>query len=373
MKKRLIAMFAATAVATGTLCLAGCAKDSEPAASETYTGVVCSQTYSSESEAAAAFVAAEISGPEYQVTLNKYEKDVTLTESEVTALNISAEIGGTIQSVEKGKIYFSEVSEASAKAAAATGEADMYVTVYIIKYTPTGSTVSTYKYMIPLPANNEVLTASYFNSVMNPESYKNCTVTSTTSMTMSAAGQSQSESQTVTMQITETAVKMSMKIPVDSAGNTTDATAYLVDTASGVKCAVEAMGQCMVMDAEDMDLEVDSISELYASDISEAQYSLYVKTDYGFKMRTEALGGLIDSTFDAIFGSMGIKYNTDKATAEFKVVEGKMYKATVDLGISVSYEGQTITASSKTVVTYTNFGTTSVTVSDAAKAALGIS
>lgn len=372
MKKRLIAMFVATAVATGTLCLAGCSKDSEPAASETYTGVVCSQTYSSENDAAAAFVATELSGPDYQVELKRYEKSATLTESEVTALEISSKVGGTIESVEKGKIYFGEVSQASAQATAA-GEADLYVTVYLIKYTPTGSTTSTYTYMIPLPANNEVLTASYFNSVMNPDSYKNCTMTTTTTMTMSAAGQTQSETQTVTMQITETAVKMSMQIPTDNLGNKADATAYLIDSPTGVKCAVEAMGECMVMDAEDMDLDISSISEIYENDISDAQYSLFVKTDYGFKMRAEAISALVDSTFDAIFGMMGIEYTTDKATAEFKVVDGKLYKATADIAVTATYQGQTMKAASKVVVTYSNFGTTSVTISDTAKAELGIS
>ncbi|MCM1438870.1 MAG: hypothetical protein NC131_06625 [Roseburia sp.] len=371
MKKRLIALFAASALAAGTLLAAGCSKSSEPAASETYTGVVATQSYASTNDAAAAFVAAELSGEEYQVSFNKYEKDADLTASEVESLNIASEVNGTIKTVEKGKIYFDEVSQASA-VAAATGESTLYVTVYIIAYADASEPeVTKYTYMIPLPANNEVITASYYNSVMNPENFKNCTVTSTVSMSMTAQNESESETQTVTMQITETAVKMSMKMPSEN-GGTTDATVYLVDSQTGVKCAVEAQGQCMAMPAEYIGLDIDSISELYASQINEAQYSLFVKTDYGFKMRQEAISGVVDATFDAIFGGWGIEYTTDKAVAEYKVVDGKLYKATADLAITATYEDETIKAASKSTVTYTNYGTTTVTISDVAKAQLGI-
>lgn len=97
-------------------------------------------------------------------------------------------------------------------------------------------------------------------------------------------------------------------------------------------------------------------------------------------MRDEAVTALIDSTFDAIFSEMGlgnnVQWNTNKAVADYKVVDGKLYKATADLGITVAVtdgvQSEMMTLTSKTVITYTNYGTTTVTISNDAKDVLGI-
>lgn len=380
MKKRFLAIFAATAVAAGSLCFAGCSKDTEPAASETYKGVISAQTFASPEEAAANYIAAEISGDDYQVSYSSYSKDADLTESEIEELNVSSEINGTIESVEKGKIYFTEVSSASAVSAAAR-EINLYVTVYIIKYTPEGTTISTYKYIIPLPETDEVLSYSYYNSVMNPENFKNCTATMTTTTSIEALGKSRSSTSKQTMQITESAVKVSMSVPVDENGRTVNADVYIVDTLSGVKCAVEAEGQCVAMSVSDLGFKIGSISELYSSKLNEAQYSLFLKTDYGFKMREEALNGIVESVFDAIFSELdlpgvSLDWTLGTASADYKVVDGKLYKATTDMSVDLSAwsstESVSMYLSSKAELVYSNYGTTTVTISDRAKSVLGL-
>lgn len=236
-KRRLLALFAATAVLAGTMLAVGCGKDSEPSASEKYTGVVSTQSYTNTESAASACIATEVSGEDYQVTYERYEKEATLTESEVTALNISSEVNGTVESVEKGKIYFSEVSAANAIATAA-GEVDLYITVYIIKYTPQGTSVSEYKYVVPLPANNEVLTYSYYDSVMNPDNYKNCTMNAKISMSVKYGGQTESSSTSYTMQITETAAKLNSPFRPNSGPLKLRFTSQIPQTDSGAlwKC-----------------------------------------------------------------------------------------------------------------------------------------
>lgn len=396
MKKRLIAVFAATVVAASTLLAVGCKKSSsesdanepaasEPAASETYTGEVSAQAYDSQTAAASDCIAKEINGPDYQVEMTNYTKDADLTETEIQNLNVSAKVDGTIESVEKGKIYFREVPGGRAVETAYSQESQLYITVYIIKYTftPQGSTTSTtkYEYMIPLPETNEVLSYSYYNSVMNPDNFKNCTATlnSTTTISISATGYSQSNTTKQTLQITESVVKMSLTVPIDENGKTVNADVYLVDTPNGVKCAMEVMGQCEVVSAADLQLDISSISELYSENLNEAQYSLFVKTDSGFKMRSEAFNGIVDSVFDAVFSqyeSMGatIDWDLGNASADYKVVDGKLYKASTNMSITmdVTVDTQNVSMNvvSKAETVYSNYGTTSVTISNAAKQAL---
>lgn len=383
MKKKLIALFAAGALAACTL-FAGCSKDTDdgPAPSETFTGSVSVQTYASVDAAAADCVAKEISGDDYKVTMTEYVKETELTETEVTNLNIGGQVQGTVESVEKGKLYFNEVPSSGVTPAAAAPAVNMYITVYIIKYTPTGSTTSEYKYMVPLPANNEVLSYSYYNSVMSPENFKNCTLTYTTTTTATTMGFTQSDSDVQKMYITESAVKMELSVQTDLYTKKS-ATAYLIDGNGGLKCAVEMDGECVVVTGADLGLEINSISEIYTTGLNEAQYSLFIKTGKGFKMRDDAVEGIMQAAVDALrqqFAQTGMTFNLNNLYCDYTVVEGKLYSgvASIDMTMTMPASEEvpmsmTINATSKAVVTYTDYGTTTVTISDTAKEALGIS
>ena len=383
MKKKLIALFAATAVAACTLSAAGCkSTDNEPAPSETFTGAVSTQAYSSQSEAIAACVASELNG-ESGVTLEmtQYQKVGDLTETEIQALNITAEVNGTIESVEKGKAYFAEANAASAYAAA-DGDNGAYITVYVIKFTPAGSQTSQYKYFIPLPEAGESLPMSYLNSVMEADKYKNCTMTCTNTTTSKVMGMSVSMTIGYDMAITETQVKMNYTMSM--MGFSQSIAIYLAEVGNTVNCVAEMNGEFIEFDLDSIELEINSIADLYDSQITEIECLTHTKTDYGFKMKDEFLESMSKAVIDSglyATGEVVGSINYDTPSCEYRVVEGKLYKMNSHFGgnaqVRLEMEDGSTTVSnvsltSNTEVKYTNFGTTTVTIPSGAKTLLGI-
>lgn len=315
MKKKLIALFAATAVAACTVTAVGCNKNTanEPAPSETFKGAVSMQAYSSQSEAIAACVASELNGDSgVQLEMTSYQKVGDLTETEIVELNLSSEVNGTIESVEKGKAYFAEANAASAYAAA-DGDNGTYITVYLIKFTPAGAETSQYKYYIPLPESGESLPMSYLNSVMEADKYKNCTVTCTNTTSSTVMGVNVSMTIGYNIAITETQVRIDYTM---SMLNFTQSLAiYLAESGNTVNCVAEMDGEFFDFDLNSIELEINSISDLYDSQITEVECITHTKTNYGFTMKEEFIEPIsrlaIDSGLNATGEVVGnINYDT---------------------------------------------------------------
>lgn len=380
MKNKLLALFAATAVAACTLSIAGCKKDSdEPDPSETFAGTVSTQTYSTQSEAVAACVATELSGNGVTVEMTGYRKDGELTESEIEKLNISAEVNGGIRSVEKGKAYFTEANAASAYAAA-DADNGMYITVYVIKFTPEGATTTQYKYFIPLPEAGESLSMSYLTSVFEADKYRNCTVSCTNKTTSKVMGISVTVAIGYNIAITETQVKINYTMSM--LGMSQSFAVYLAEAEETVKCVAETEGQFYDFDLSEIDLEINSISDIYTSQITEVECLTHTKTEYGFKMNNEFLEPLAKAVIDSglyATGEVTGSINYDAPYCNYYVVEGKLYKMTSHFGgnAQIMTDGAAsatnVAITSDTEVKYTNFGTTTVSIPNGAKTLLGIS
>ena len=383
MKKKLIALFAATAVAACTLTAVGCKDtDSEPSPSETFTGAVSTQVYSSKGEAIAAGVASELNGESgVQLEMTSYQKVGNLTDTEIEALNLSSEVNGTIQSVEKGKAYFTEANAASAYAAA-DGDTNPYITVYLIEYKTEGSEISQYKYYIPLPESGESLPMSYLNSVMEADKYKNCTMTCTNATSSTVMGMNVTMTMSYNIAITETQCRIDYSMSM--LGMTQSLSVYLAETGNTVKCVGEMDGEFFDFDLDSIELDIDSISDLYDSQITEVECLTHTKTDYGFTMKEEFLEPLSKLAIDAGLNATGVvvgNINYDTPYCNYYVVEGKLYKMTNHFGgnaqVRIEMEDGSTTVTnvaiaSNTVVKYTNFGTTTVSIPNGAKALLGI-
>lgn len=158
MKKSLLNVILAAALTATCLSFTACGGENY---SETYTGTLSEATYSNEEQAAQAFFANEISGNSATLIYQRYEKQADLSESEIAALDLGEETQKPA-SAEVGKVYYTAQPAARA---AASEEAETN-RLYVLNYK------NYYKYYSPALEIGEPLTASYFNSVINPEKYK---------------------------------------------------------------------------------------------------------------------------------------------------------------------------------------------------------
>lgn len=374
-KRRLLAIFAATVIMAGTAFAAGCNKSSsgEPDSTETFEGAVSEQSYDTQDAAVEACLENEINGSDYGVEFSSYEKSADLTQAEITELKVEDKVDGTVESVEKGKIYFTDSSSATAQAAAASSNTGLYINVYIIKYTPTGKQVSKYTYLIPLPENGEPLSYSYYSDVMAADKYTNCTMDCTISSTSSASGMTMTLSNVYTMKFAgDTAYIYAKLSEPNDYGQTENRTVnmYITESTSGLKCAAQVDGSDYITAnlSSLLGIPAYTISDLVTSQITEAQCSMYVKTNYGFELNTKFLEEVLAESL----GGSGMAATFSDMSYKFYVTNGRMSKATSNVKMSMSYMGQTVTATAKAEVSYKAFGSTTVEIPANVKTLLGI-
>lgn len=370
MKKKIFAVLAVCAIAACTTFTA-CKKTP----TDTFEGEVSSQAYTSQQAAAAACIQEEISGSDAAFTLTKTEKQSDLSEKEIKKLKITDKVNGKVESVEKVKAYYVCSQSARSAEASSDGTDGLYITIYIIKFIPQGATTSQYKYFVPLPEVDEALTKSYYNSVLNPQNYKNCTVTTTTSTTVTAntngaTPQTQTQTSTVFLSISESAIKMDMNV-MDQ-----NVSLYAVTVSDELKWAMVVGPVCTTITSEQLEsmgLNFNSVSDIYTSGLNEAQHSLFIKTDYGFTMNADTLTELVKDTFNATFNAMGLYGTTIEvgdSSCEYRVKGGKVVSESAKFKASVTVQGTKVSAASEVSVEFKDFGKTKITLPEKVKTVL---
>lgn len=156
MKKFLLTIVLAVTVAA-SLPLYGCSQYGE--SSETFTGALSQNTYSSEYSTVRGFVREELCGLTADCTLLDYKVESRLSAQQSAGLGIDEEN----TAVYPVKIQYTSPQDSRAHTANA----------YILENN------GVYKYFVPLPRTGEAVTKSYYNSVVQNPAYQNCTTETT--------------------------------------------------------------------------------------------------------------------------------------------------------------------------------------------------
>lgn len=336
--------------------------------SETYTGTLSQQSYTSEENAAKAFVEAEIASSNMSVTFTKVEvEEEALSEEEVEKLEL-----GDVENVEyvkKATVYYSEggaqpLAIALDESSAST---DISQLLYIVKYVDGG-----YKYYSPALTEGENLTKSYYDDVFSSARYENVTVTGSMYTTVRATisysngqTQSQSESSNVsyTYKITKNAVVATMT--QSASGKTATMYNYLVKTTTGYVIVMEYNGSYEVSGPGQLNSTADF---LWSGLIENADHTYFQKTKSGFTMKTEQAKQMAADLLEDAGVDSDMLDMFDELEYNFYVSEGNIIKMEDKVSASISYsEGgnslqMAIAASSK--YDFGSFGTTTVTLPD---------
>lgn len=366
-KKKLLSVLIALVMAFSLcLSLAACDKGNY---SETFAGTLSTQSYESQENAAKAFLNTEIASTETRVSYKESSKEKDLTEEEVTAMNLTVE-SGTVEKVEKWQIGYSKTETNSRTAEDGSEEKLAYVTVYIvvIKIAPDGDTtreVYEYRYYVPLPEKGEALSRSYYDSVFDDGKYKNCTFTYTMKSTTKVMFIKQTMTVDYKMYLTEDAVMIDAKVVMPSASDepSKSLTYYFVKDGSSVR-GVKILNGVTSSASLYSEFGVSEISDLYSSQMDDAIYSFFVKTDYGFKMNEDKLQDLFDNALEVAGTGSGIDFGKSSAKYEFYVAEGKLDHALCEVKVQCKYDGITMPITVTQKYKYSDFGTTAVTVPD---------
>lgn len=351
--------------------------------SETYEGAVSEDYFSSAEEAAEAYVEMEIAGKSY-ASITEVESKGELSDKEVKSLGIPAELSDGIDSVEKLEVSYvldsdyvkansGRINLASEKESDSTKK----VIVYVIKYGPD------WKYFSPMPVKGNTITRSYYDSVFNSESYKNCTLNSVTKVSAVVKGSDGSQTETVTIESTITQYikydnnkiyfEQTIEANQNGVGNTQTIHAYLEEDEDGyVRCYVRTdptsdywySGSLYTLGFT----KLEEITPFYKQYLD---YTYFTKTSYGFALEDENAKQYLETALSNVEGFTDMFSGSDMDLdmfAEYYVSGGVLSGMRMDanIGIEMAQQGVdvSVTETVTNTITCTNYGSTSVEIPD---------
>lgn len=318
--------------------------------SETYEGVISSNSYNSAEDAITGYLTEEVAGnSNVSIVGTPTKKAVSNKENE--QIRALVENASDIQSIEKMEVTYSvDSGDTYVSPMAMASNSNKKVTVYVIKYS------THWEYYSPAPTTGSTITKSYYDSVFNSDAWKNCTYDMDMNMNMdvkaSYQGQTETMKMTMTMsqfaQYTEDKVYIEMETTTTMSGmgqsetENTYTAIYLEQIEDELVCYTK-MDKNASWELS-YSYNFDEIDEFRPFATGYLDYSYFTKTDYGFELSgenskkfiSETLAGMGDnivpsSYLDQMKLDMFCKYYVSNG-----VLSGMREDATLSMNISES-------------------------------------
>ena len=339
--------------------------------SETFTGVVSTESYETANEAAAAYVETEIVGTD-GAKIEAMESKASYAGEQIAVLDIPAELTAGAEAVEEIEVEYS-VAEGYMSAASSSTKK---VKVYVIKYT------TDWKYYTPCPETGDTISKSYYDSVFNMEKYKNCTFDMNMEMDMSVkvSGGGYSQKISLGIEMSQFVQYSENAIYIEQTASTTGLAALGGEDVSTSICGYFEMVDDSILCYVQMDggtwyegdlttIGFSSLEELTPFYDQYLDFTYFQKTNFGFQLADEQAEKYIDLTLRqdesmgeliAMFGEgfgidMFVKYYVSDGVLSGMRMDLNMDAKMVEDGMTMTLKADTITT-----MTCTNYGTTVV-------------
>ena len=337
--------------------------------SETFEGVVSTESYYSSYEAASAFVSNELSGYGY-AEIQNVNVIGELSDSEIESLKFPDYVLHGYDAIEKVEVTYQNggYSYWSRETASGSDSESKTVVVYVIKYGVD------WKYFAPLPETGDTINKSYYDSVFNTERYQNCTLEQEQTVEMHIEVDGETVDMTVQMQqlimYEDGKLYMEQKSITTSDGVTTEQTIYLYieEDQYGSYICYAKMDDGEWNSAYLQQIGYSDLEELTPFYDQYLDYTYFTKTNYGFALADDNARKYFSDALSQAFGAAGVGgyVNDDDMEldmyAEYYVCDGVLsgmrVNASVDLTLNVYGQTATLEESIVSTVKCTDYGTT---------------
>ena len=339
--------------------------------SETFTGVVSTESYETANAAATAYVETEIVGSS-GAKIEAMESKATYESEQIAALDIPAELTAGADAVEEIEVEYSVADGYISAASSSTKK----VKVYVIKY------ATDWKYYTPCPETGATISKSYYDSVFNMEKYKNCTFDMDMEMDMSVkvSGGGYSQKLSIGIEMSQFVQYSESAIYIEQTASTkglaelggedafSSICGYFETVGDSILCYVQIDGGTWY-EGDLTTIGFSNLDELTPFYDQYLDFTYFQKTNFGFQLADEQAEKYIDLTLkqDESMGELiamfGENFGIDMFV-KYYVSEGVLSGMRMDLNMDAKMveDGMTMTlkADAITTMTCTNYGTTTV-------------
>lgn len=317
---------------------------------DTFTGQLSGTTYATAEAAAQGYLENEINGETMETKFVSYTKDGDLSRGEIENLTLGEQNAADITAAESGKILYIEANT-SVTADAIAGKTRKVTLVQI---------GGEYRYYVEPSAVGEIISRTYYESVMDYRNYLNCTIKLKSDILVSDQSSAVSMyalSQDFTIKITETAIEFNCAIESDGEEQSVDL--YYVFDEDGM-----AYGY-LKQDEKWRNIPGSfSAQEILQSGMEPlGDHTFFVKTGDGFAIAEDKLNYFIEAYLSDCLDSLGLNVNGvsfsfQKVVGSYFVKDGKLSKETSALEGKITAFGKSLAVVASSEVTYSEFDTT---------------
>ncbi len=337
---------------------------------DTFVGAISEESYSSDEAAVEAFLEREISGDAAQAELVGFKAKKDLGEKQIAELETGDVLGegDEIVGAKEVEVTYKRTSDIASLAAVLDDEETFLFTVYILEVSPAGATVHVFHYYVPKAKNGDVLTRSYYEDLLDEQKYLNCTqvYTSESSLKATSGGQSQSAGGKNEFTIMVADGKASMKIHMFDPSSFMLPTVTYVDVMAYCEQSEDVFSMWTSLDNGTtwsqannnllLGLGVVNMESFATMNIPKIDYSFYEKTSYGFKIQEDFLNKYLGQSAGAFDPGASVE-----AELKIYVSDGRIAKMEASNSIKASAAGASMVSSTKELLEFKNYGTTTVT------------
>lgn len=359
--KKFLAFLVTVAMLVSVGVLAACATTPSYVV-DTYKGSASKDTYESEDEAIEAYLEIELSGESSTAVYVNHKVEKELTQSEISALGLSADESKNLQKVQQIRVEYKEESKLETVALLAAAEAKtQYRTVLVLVYSD-----GSFRYYATKVQVGETLTASYLESVFDSEKYVNCTMETSMNLEVKGSGVNMTMSMTGNSKVTKDAFYAKQTIPgygTDEGSSTMEIYAWNVE--GGYYGAMKSGNEWQASP-----LQSGSISMLIDNSLGQSfggfDSTYFKKTADGYELKSELgkewlidyykqmSGQDVDDVFDQL-SSFNIEYKVS-------IRDGRISQLSISCIFSATQNGTAMSMKISGVNKITNVGSTTVTV-----------
>lgn len=336
--------------------------------SDTFEGSLSETTYQTNEAAVEGFLETEISGDAVRAELVDFTEKRELDQTQIETLETEdvLEEGDEIVSAKEVVVTYSRTARNTSYSL--TAQEYFEFTVYILEISPYGTELHVFRYYVPKAENGDVLTKSYFDDVLDPSKYANCTQEYVNESKVPYSGVSQKiESMTVYQNYTIKAADDKATLYMHAVDTSrwdggvnvpyTDMYGYFEEVDGDFRIWVSTNGSTYESAPYNpfAMLGITDIKSFASMCLPKLDYSYYEKTSYGFKIQDDFLAEYVSKSL----GQLGTQGTVD-AKLKLFVQEGKIVQMKSECSITVSNGFQKATSSSNETVTFKDFGMTSV-------------
>lgn len=360
-RKIIVTLLAIIMILASASILFSCDNTTNENLADTFSGVLSSESYTTASEAAQAYLEQEFVGETENLLFESYEKKQDLTRKEIAELPLGEYKADDVEKAEKGEVKYVESTKARATD---EGETEVQVKIVVLVFIDGRYHHCT---MVTLPG--EKITKSYYTSVLDLSQHDSYVCEAKGSFRIASVHSGEFE---LSYTRTEKMIYTKNAIYYETKTNGMSDELGMQDIDMVMYVLLKDDNTCWSIAKNNKDTNADwikqeipgNLNDYSANILMAMDQSYFIKTEDGFKLDEKKYGQYLEKIYGALYEvlTMNVDVKANSTSAVYHVKDGLLSSAEGAFNLSLTKGGDTASVITSNSITVSEINSTTLTV-----------